>query len=360
MTGGLHSYLAPAFVLDKALVLDPTLRAAADKIGAEHVARIDKLFPVWLSEEASRQAVNKIPPTSPWIFYAVLARLLNELSLWQLEPGDATYENATLAALRTSTRLCEISGDFRYTDFASRILRIQAMPVAQRDAALDGERRLLAHWGQPRAALAPWPDPLPQDAALALLARGPADAANPRLALSPELASVVFGQQQDYAHMHPVSRCMLQQWWLRQNLHRGMAPAAALSAFRYGTMLSAVDRLGTAYDKPGADDKPGPGVKPPYPGIAMRFQVTGDTTARVQAGVDGKQKASMVERRIEVEGIRGVRPVAFENVFDKAMLAFAETNTGRYAKPADSTPQQIKYLWRLEDPKPAAKPGDKR
>jgi hypothetical protein len=359
MTASLHANVAPAFVLDKALVLDPALREAADKIGAEHLARVDKLFPAWLEEERSRQVADGKTPSSRDVFYAVFARLMNEMSLWQLEPGDPAYERATLAVLRTAAGVCDLQGDDRFTDFASRILRIQAMPPAQRDAALGTERQLLAHWGQPRAALAPWPDPLPQDAALALLERGPADPAHPRLALTPRMAAGVLGRREDYAHMHPVERCGLQQWWLQQSLREGTAPTTALNAFRYGTMLTAVDRIGTAFDKAGQDDKPAPGAAPRYPAIALRFLATGVNTVRLQVDADGRPKPSVVERRIEVVGIRGVRPVAFENVFDQALLTFAAANPGRFPKPSDATPPKFQWVWTLEDDKPAAKTGAK-
>lgn len=351
----LHKNLAPAFVLDKALRLDPELRAAADKLAAEHLARIDKLLPAWLDEERKLQSAGGKTPSSFTVFYAVLARIDNELALWQIEPGDANYEHATLAVLRTSPRVCEMTGDYRFTDFASRILRIQAMPEKQRAAALATERQLLAHWGQPRAALAPWPDPLPQDAALALLRRGPADAEHrTRLALTPKLAAVVFGSAKDYPSMHPVERCVLQQWWLQESLHEGATPAAVLNAYRYGTMITTVDRMPEAYGKADASSKIDPASPPPYPALAKRFVATGKTTVHVQVDADGKpRQASVTDRRIDVQGIRGVRPVAFENAFDAMSVRYALEGR-RYDKPAGDTPATLRLVWTLDDaPKPA-------
>jgi hypothetical protein len=350
MVKGLHQYLATAFMLDNKLALDPALRAAADKIGAEHVARIDKLLPVWLDEERVRQSGGGKPPPSQFVFYAVLARLLNELALWQLEPGDAHYENATLNALRNGSGVCYFEGDSRFTDFASRILRIQALPATERDAMLASERQLLAHWGQARANPAPWPDPLPQQAAYALLRRGPADADHPRRALPPMLASAVIGKGQDYAALYSAERCDLQRWWLRESLRQGTAPAVALNAFRYGTMLTAVDRFGNDFDKPGAADAKDPAGPPPYPGVARRFMASGVTTVNVRLDADGTPlDATVAGRKIEVPGIRGVRPVAFENVFDAATVKYATEKGRHYAKPSGNAPYNFQMKWNLDD-----------
>jgi hypothetical protein len=352
MAQGLHQYLVNAFTLDKKLALDPALRAAADKIGEEHVARIDKLFPGWLEEERVRQSSAGKPPPSQYVFYAVLARLLNELSLWQLEPGDAHYENATLTALRNGAGVCDVEGDYRFTDFASRVLRIQALPAAEREAMLASERQLLTHWGRPRANPAPWPDPLPQQAAYALLQRGPADADHPRAALPPRLAYVVLSMNRDYTNLHPVERCVLQQWWLQESLRQGAAPATALNAFRYGTMLTAFDRLAEAFAKPDAAGARDPAKPPPYPGIATRFMATGVTTVSVQLDADGKPlDAAVIGRKIQVPGIDGVRPVAFENVFDATMLKYATQEGRHYNKPSGGAPYKFQMVWDLDDDK---------
>jgi hypothetical protein len=354
MLRSLHGGVAPAFVLDKDLPLDPALRAEADKLSAEHLARVDKLLPAWLDEERTRQARTGKVPASTAVYFAVLARLLNELSLWQLEPGDAHYESTTLAVLRTASTVCDLSGDYRLTDFASRILRIQALPAAERKAMLAGERELLAHWGRPRAEPPPWPDPLPQQAAFALLKRGPADAGHPRLALPPRLAAAALGLGRDYAAMHPVERCALQQWWLRESLRAGATQAAALNAFRYGTMLTAVDRFGDAFDKPGATDGKDPAGPPPYPGVASRFGATGVTTVSVRLDAAGKPlQATVTGRKVDVPGIRGVRPVAFENVFDATIEKYATQDGRHYDKASGKSLYTFQMVWHLDDDKNA-------
>ena len=355
MLRSLHGGVAPAFVLDKDLPLDPALRAEADRLSAAHLERVDKLLPAWLDEERARQTRAGKAPASTAVYYAVLARLLNELSLWQLEPGDAHYESTTLAVLRSAAGVCDLSGDYRLTDFASRILRIQALPAAERKAMLASERELLVHWGWPRAELPPpWPDPLPQRAAFALLQRGPADADHPRLALPPRLAAAALGFGRDYTTMHPVERCALQQWWLRESLRAGATPAAVLNAFRYGTMLTAVDRFGDAFDKPGAAEKKDPAGPPPYPGIASHFGATGVSTVSVRVDAAGKPVQAVVTgRKVDVPGIRGVRPVAFENVFDATIETYARQDGRHYDKASVNAPYTFQMVWRLDDDKNA-------
>lgn len=348
----LHLDLVWAFTLDKTLALDPALRVAADKIGQEHVARIEKLFPVWVSEERLRHPAATNPVLMHYeVSNALFARFLNELALWQLEPGDAHYENATLTALRNGPGVCDASGDKRRTVFASRILRIQALPEAEREPMLARERELLTHWGRPRTGLAPWPYPLPQQAAYARLQRGPGDADAPRLPLPPSLAFHVLGKGKDYTSLSLWERCALQQWWLRESLREGVSPATALNAFRYGTMVTAVDMIGNAWDKSDATDTRPPADQPPYPGIAKRYNVTGVTTVSVRLDAEGKPvQAAVTGREIEVAGIRGVRPVAFENVFDAASVTYATQADRHYDKPAPGgNPAKLRMAWHFDD-----------
>jgi hypothetical protein len=172
--------------------------------------------------------------------------------------------------------------------------------------------------------------------------------------LPPRLAYTVLGQGKDYAALHPVERCVLQQWWLQESLRRGATPAAALSAFRYGTMLTAFDRAGDAFDKPGADAGTAPAGPPPYPGIATHFGVTGVTTVNVRLDPSGKPlQAAVIGRKVDVPGIRGVRPVAFENVFDAATVKYATQDGRTYGKPSGDAPHKFQMTWSLDDDKKA-------
>jgi hypothetical protein len=364
MLRALHEFLDPVFNLNPAMQLDPALRTEGQKLATAHLAGVDGMFRTWIDEEYTRVVSGGGKVSLRRVFDVVMARLQNELALWQIEPGDADYERATLDVLRTAAppRVCSIAVDNRYRDFSQRIMRIQAMPDARRQVALAGERALLGHWGQRRAALPDWPDPLPRDAAMAWLrppqaSPAPAGSRRPGLALPPMLASDLLGMRRDYADLNEAEQCMLQQWWLQENLRQGALPAAALSAFRYGTAVFPTVRYAGMPEVVGPAITYDPAVPaPPYPKIASRFGVTGTTRTRVRLDAAGKPLQAAVEKRdVKVDGIRGVRAVAFENVFDNIVLQYAMART--YAKPKDDKPFRFEYVWQLSD-EPAAPGGD--
>lgn len=129
-----------------------------------------------------------------------------------------------------------------------------------------------------------------------------------------------------------------------------MAPAAALSAYRYGTMITAVDRVGNWFDDPDAptEQQVAADGRPPYPTMARRFQVTGTTVIKRTLDAAGKvADARVTTRKITVPGIRGVRPVAFETAFD----ALARSSALQSGASASLPPSQLVYgmVWTLGD-----------
>jgi hypothetical protein len=340
MLQNLRTNLARSFELPAGLPLDAELRASANAISAAHLERIGALLPAWMAEERNQPVASAKQQEQWYLLFATWARLLNELALWQLEPGDAAYEQTTAAVISSAPQSCKLHSDPRFSDYAARIARIQALPAAQRPAMLAAERELLAHWGKPRPAPAAWPEPLPQDAALAVLK---ADAKD-RPALPPTLAMQLLVDKKSYATFAREDQCLLQQWWFKRNLQQGVPQEAALSAFRYGTLISAELRFTGMFEPASANGKPAPADgKPPYPPVATRFLAEGATIAQVKLDAGGKvQQASVVDRKITVPGIRGVRPVAFETLFDAQTLKYAQ----------DSKLPKFQLVWKLEDTKP--------
>lgn len=335
MLHNLRGHLARSFELPAELPLDAELRASANTISAAHLERIGALLPAWLAEERKQQIASGKQAEQWHLLFATWARLLNELALWQLEPGDAAYEQATATVLGSAPQVCRLRADPRFSEYAARIARIQALPATQRPAMLAAERELLAHWGQPRQAPAAWPEPLPQDAALTLLK----SAAKDRPALPPTLAMQLLVEKQSYTTLAREDQCLLQQWWFKRNLQQGVAQGTALSAFRYGTLISAEVRFAGMFE-PAASNRDD---KPPYPPVAARFQAEGVTIGQVQLDAGGKvRQASVADRKITVPGIRGVRPVAFETLFDAQTLKYAQ----------DSKLPKFQLVWKLEDTKP--------
>lgn len=360
MVKSLHESLARSFVLPNDLPLDPALRNAAVEIRTAHLARIDKLLPAWVDEERRVQAGAGQAGRSAGVYMAVWARLLNELALWQLEPGDPAYERATLEVLKTAPQACRSWGDPRFTDFAGRMLRVQAMPEATRAAALASERTLLSHWGQPRAALAPLPDPLPQDAAAQAVRRMQAGGERAKVALSPMLASSLLAQKKNIAELHPETRCALQQWWFNASLAQGSTPEAALDAFRYATLITARERFAGMFEERSEEGPAAPPNVRAFPKLAAKFGVSGVTTLGVEVDAEGRPKhASVIARKIKVDGIRGVRPVAFEDVFDEGSVRYAMA-APKFTKPAGAGPVRFQMVWTLDEPAGANPPAPKK
>lgn len=343
---GLRNTVSLSFALNKDLALAPGLRSAASAIADAHLARINALIPLWIQEaqgEAARLGIS--------VYFPVLARVFNELALWHMERGNDTYEGDLLAVLMASPQVCDLAGDSRFNDFASRIMRIQAMPASRQGAALEAERTLLAHWGQARPAPPALPPGLPQDAAMAALQSAPQGEQRAR-ALPPVLAAALRADKQSYERLPSNLRCALHQWWLQESIQRGTPPAAALAAFRYGTLITVTDRsAGTDAGSAPVRDIAAPSGKPRYPRLAGFFAAEGSTTIKVKLDAAGKAvEAHVVARKVTVPGIRDARPLAFETIFDHAALSHA-LKERRYE--ADPSPV-FELAW-----KPAAPGGSK-
>lgn len=341
----LHHWVELSFALDKDLPLDPALRAGANALRETHLKQVRPLLAAWMAEERVQQRAAGAAGTAASLYFPLMSRLFNELALWQLDTGDAAYEAATLAVLKAEPRVCVTDGGWRFGDFARRITRIQAMPVAQREAALANEGRMLARWGQARPVQLPMPLPLPQEAVALAISRWQAGGPRPALALTPALADSVLSKRLAYDKLHKDEQCALQQWWLQLSLLQDVAPAHALRAYRYGTMSVAADRYDDFRSMQSAEKS---SSARPYPPLAMRFEVTGTTTVRVRLDGNGLvQEASIIGRKIEVPGIRDAYPVAFEQVFDAAALAHAMS--GLSFAPSKTGYTNFQMAWKLED-----------
>ena len=345
--------LGLVFIMPPDIKLDPGLRTEADAIAAAHLARMHTLVPRWIEEERRLQAGPDGKAPSGPVYYAVFARMLNELALWQLAPGDAAYEKATLDAIRATPAVCANAGHDRHHDFLTRIVRVQAMPPQERAAALATERRLLEAWGKPHPAPPPWPNPLPQEAGMEAVVQMRSGGARPPLALSPVLASLLLAERERYDSMPWPTRCEFQRWWLGVSLAQGRPAAEALTAFRYGTLITAAERFGDAFEReagtaPARNKAAASAAPPDYPKMAARFDVTGVTRVSRRFDAAGKPvQASVTERRIQVRGIRGVRPVAFEDTFDALAVHYALD--GASVAPSGSGPAQtFEMVWDLE------------
>lgn len=348
MLAGLKKEVVRAFTLPKVQQLDPELRAAAEKIGADQVKRIEKQLPEWLMEEklALNDASNQKGRVA---FSAVAARVLNELAYWQIEPGDPAYERATLELIKRSPDVCKMGKLPLTADFARRIARIQAMPPAQRAPLLEAEARLLERWGKPHAEPLPWPEPPAQQHIADAVVRI-ASGKRPLTPLPPVLAWPLLSEGQPYDQLTPEVKCHAQRWWLIESLAQGVAPETALNAFRYGTLFTATVRFGKAFDPPAgeAPEERSDG-RPAFPGLASRYGVSGVTKVRRTFDASGKPVGAMVfARKITVPGIRNMRPIAFEDTFDQATLKGA-LNPAMGARNGEKVPPEVELVWGITD-----------
>ncbi|QNB00865.1 hypothetical protein [Massilia sp. Dwa41.01b] len=337
--------LSRLFTLPAALQLDPALREAAQRMGADHLARMEKQFAQWAAEERKRRPASRDQAFTERMMYALTARMLNELAYWHIEPGDAGYEQATLEVLRTSPQVCQFGDKPRFRDFSSRILRIQAMSPAQREMTLASESRMLERWGKPRPEPLPWPNPLPRDAAMHAIANLAAGTARPAIALAPHLADHVLSAGNQYDQLPAEEQCAIQRWWLSESLAQGQAPAAVLNAFRYGTLITATERYEGMYEPTDEDKTSG---RPVYPRMAALFEVEGVTRLRREFDAAGKPVGvTVVKRKITAGALPGVRPIAFEDAFDAASLNHALASAAS-AKPESTRAKEFEMVWSLE------------
>lgn len=341
----LKNAMVPAFTLPKSQQLDPALRAAAEKIGAEHLQRIEAQLPAWLLEEklALNDSANQ---KSGEAFTAVAARLLNELAYWQIEPGDAAYERATLDLLKRSPSVCKIGELPRTADFARRMVRIQAMLPEQRAAALAAEARLLERWGKPHAEPLPWPELPAQQQIVDAVTRIGSGGKRPLTALPPVLAWPLRSEGRAYDDLPVDVNCHAQRWWLIESLAQGVAPATALNAFRYGTLFTATVRFGKRFERPaGEGPEERADGRPAFPGLASRYGVSGVIKVRRSFDASGKPvRATISSREIAVPGIRDMRPIAFEDTFDQGSLKGA-LNPALGAVAGAAPPPEIMLVW---------------
>jgi hypothetical protein len=137
---------------------------------------------------------------------------------------------------------------------------------------------------------------------------------------------------------------------LQESLRRGVTQAAVLNSFRYGTLVLASDRLHADTGARGQNQAQDPSSLEAYfPKFASRFVASGTTTMLIELDATGKAlQASVTGRRITVQGIRGQRPIAFENIFDRAAVNYI-LQARHFDKPSQAGPARLQIVWTLDD-----------
>jgi len=326
--------------LDKILAVpdtpdvDPPLHDAVQALATDHLARMRRVLPAWIADEHAHAA----PAASDSdIARALHNRIVNEIALWRLESPGPAYDAILLRAIQRPG-LCDLKPRASYLGLLQDVF--QAVPPADRPTLLAGERTLLAHWGTPRAGLAPAPaSSLAEDEA-ATIARLRAGAQDPEAPMVPVLASSVL--KDPPAEPWDSLTCARHQWGLAQALRRGDAPAQALLAWRYATIRTAGDWMAADGNR-GATE---------YPLTAQRNGVSGWVSLRVTVDAQGRYaSAAIADRHLVVPGVRDNPPAAFATVFDTASIAMGPSRFKPVTPKADGSPPGpviMKIDWSLQ------------
>jgi hypothetical protein len=339
---GLTERLKADMALPERLALDGSLRTAASQMADAHVSRMRGVFQSWVVQQ---RPADGTPNDEPRALSPLFGRYVNELAqAWLQSPGREYDETLMPALLRPG--ICLRSYDMPL--FAAQMALIQAVAPDRRSVLLDGERTLLARWGQPRPDLPPRPEPGQRDleeANIARLQAGQEVAAPP---MPPVLAAAVLKDQRD--RLSDGERCALRQWGLATALSLpGARPADALHAYRFAAAFTAQDAFAPLENGIAARA----GSQQDYPLPAQFFEVEGKIQVEIEADVQGRLLHARIKARdIKVPGLHGARPVAFDTVLDEASLARARLAWKK--PPATSTPrdghpiQTLEFVWRLE------------
>ncbi len=313
--------------------IDAPLRDAMGRLVDEHLARLRTLLPRWIAEERARSAK---PLSRDALGHAIRNRFINEVSLWRLESPGPGYD-AVLTRAILKEGICDLPARDSYLGVLMSFMR--AVPAADRSTLLAGERALLSHWGQTRAALPARPvKSLAEDENDLIVRLGSGDA-TPGVAMPPVLANRVF--KGDIESASSDLTCALHQWGLAQALRRGDTPAVALAAWRRATMRTAADW---------SDAPATPRDAAAYPWVAQANGVSGTVDVRVTTDAQGHfSSASIADRRLSVPGVVGNPPVAFESIFDSASLVQAARQFKPVAPRDDGKPSTVKLgiNWKL-------------
>lgn len=335
----LRQWLGRLFELPADEWADAALRAVATELATAHIARMTAVLQTWPADEraAAGTALDRRDLAS-----RLTRRFLNELAVWRIDSAGTAYDEALLSAWLQPGACRAFESR---SAFAGVMHLAQPLAAPQRDVLLAGERALLARWGQPRQAL---PDRPPLAAqrlmwqAVEALRNGAAVA----LPMPPLVASQVLGAEPQAPPGASV-QCALQQWNLRRVLGDGAALAKpALDGFRYAVLPSAL----SWYGEPDAPPERDPQA---YPAVAQRFEVVGRILLEVTIDAQGRyQQAEVVDRKVNVPGVRGQRPVAFETLLDDGSVARAAAVT--YQAPVAAQLQdgrarrRVEFVWTLQ------------
>jgi hypothetical protein len=326
----------------------PDLRRGAQAVLDEAAPRLRSRLRQWALELAP-VAMKAGPRGDLALELALGNRYVNEAALNLLD-------NAGPEHLAWRSRVAGTAGWCRHQLgsplWGEVLFEIERLPEAERTAALDHERQVLARWGLPRPGLPDRPTFSLDAYAATLLARlrDGAPERRPPVAMVPVVAATLLADKapplagsDTEAPPHRAVRCAALQWALANaRAERRAAPEVLDNAFRHGRVqrLEDLPRPPEQTSSPQADALREMG----YPPHVARRELTG--LVRVEIVRDGTGRvaeARVVRRQLGAPGLQGRRPVAFETALDEASLVKARALRGTAA--GTST---VDLVWKLE------------
>ncbi len=333
-------------------------KTALDADMAVH-ARVlgDELRP--LLQAAGRRWLDEVRAAAPSatsheIDIGLIARLNDELVGWLVSSPGAAREAIewTLAQRPAYCRERSSLHKPQWALLAERLLFLQPLKGAEREAAIAAERQRWQVWLSGALQEPGTPTPPPQLQAFQAAERQRGDEPVGRLAMTPWLSRVMLGEQAPKPYDALLEECALMQWWLANEAERAsLTPQQAMRLFRFGTLPVSDTLLLMPHEVRRRARSAAAGD---YPPVAQRFEVTGATRATVLLDAAGRVlEVQITGRRLTRPGLEpGRTPVAFEQELDRA--AFARLRAARFERPAAAdvvkgvARKHVELMWKLQ------------
>ena len=307
---------------------DPELRTELLALLADYRAALPGLVRQWMLDAHALEERQR--PR------AVYNRFLAELTVLRMEPVDDAKDDARWLAAVRQPQSCV--ADFEPIG-VQPLLYLQALPKAQRAAALKAERARLQRFGKARGLdlKAPLRELLDDDrrAIQAIQAIG----FGQWPALPPVLAELWLGDAFELP-MNLPERCAATQWWLKLPATKALPEAEQLAVVRYAMAPRAADIFPKQDRVERARITDGTGAMQAF------FCVSG--TIKLLLGIDKAGKVvetRVLKREVHAPGVGvALPPLAFETLLDAPAAAKARTQS--YAAPP--TAEIEDGLWHAE------------
>lgn len=254
-------------------------------------------------------------------------RAYASLADWRLRSAGPAHEALLREAAMKPAECRAINGATTVLDEIAALL--QATPPVQRDAFMEGERQLLARWGEPPPALADTDEEPQRDIARWALALRRGEAPD-TLPMAPLLAGEMTAEPP--RNVYQAGRCAARQWWLANRLRR--APGASENIWRAWHLAFARDLMDLQNWTPPYLTATGP---IDYPLSARQMGLHGTVRVSVERDGHGHFRSGEVTARRLVSELLPGRPVPmFEDFLDAPSLARARQLTNEQAAAASA------------------------